>query len=62
MVIGCTENGQPLRVTVHSDLRSDELFFYMQGMDCSELEKNIILNDHPVFKLASVLSTPYYDS
>ena len=28
-VIGCTENGQPIRVTVHSDLRSDELLSYM---------------------------------
>ena len=35
----CTVNGQPIRVTVHSDLRSDELLFYMQGMGCSELEK-----------------------
>ena len=37
--IGCTVNGQPIRVTVHSDLRSDELLSYMQGMGCSELEK-----------------------
>ena len=34
--IVCTENGQPIRVTVHSDLRSEELLSYMQGMDCSE--------------------------
>ena len=30
--IGCTENHQPIRVAVHSDLRSDELISYMQGM------------------------------
>ena len=28
--IGCTENSQPIRVTVHSDLRLDELLSYMQ--------------------------------
>ena len=27
--IGCTENGQTLRVKAHSDLRSDELISYM---------------------------------
>ena len=46
--IGCTENSQLKRETVHSDLRSDELLFYMQGMDCSELVKNTIFNEHPV--------------
>ena len=30
--IDCTENGKPIRVTVHSDLRSDELISYMQSM------------------------------
>ena len=34
--IGCTENGQPIRVTVHSFLRSDELLSYMQGLGCSK--------------------------
>ena len=47
--ICCTVNGQPIRVTVHSDLRSDELLSYMQGMGCSELEKNSIFNEHPVY-------------
>ena len=37
--IGCTENCQPIRVTVHSDIRSDELLSCMQGMGCSELGK-----------------------
>ena len=32
--IGCTENGQPIRVSVHSDLGSDELISYMQGVVC----------------------------
>ena len=45
-----TENGQPIKVTVHSDLRSDELLSYMQGMGCSELGKTKFLNEHPVFK------------
>ena len=40
VAIGCTKNGQPIRVTVHSDLRSDELLSYMQGMGCSVLKKN----------------------
>ena len=30
--IGCTENDTPIRVTVHSDLRWDELLSYMQGI------------------------------
>ena len=46
--IGCTENAQPIRVTVHSDLRSDELLSYMQGMACSELGKDTSFNEHPV--------------
>ena len=46
--IGCTVNGQPIRVTVHSDLSSDELLSYMQGMGCSELGKNTIFNEHPL--------------
>ena len=29
--IGCAENGEPIRMTVHSGLRSDELISYMQG-------------------------------
>ena len=32
------KNGQPIRVTVHSD----ELLFYMQGMGCSELGKTFL--------------------
>ena len=48
--IGCTENGQPIRVTVHSDLRSDDLISYMQGMGCSK-GKNAICNEHPLCKL-----------
>ena len=32
------KNGQPIRVTVHSDVEA-KLLFYIQGMDCSELEK-----------------------
>ena len=28
---GCTENGQPIGVTVHSDLRSDELMILHAG-------------------------------
>ena len=51
--IGCTVNGQPIRVTVHSDLRSDELLSYMQGMGCSELGKNTIFNEHPVLQMSS---------
>ena len=36
--------GQPIRVTVlHSDLRSDELLSYMQGMDCNKLGKTQFL-------------------
>ena len=46
--IGCTENGQSIRVTVHSDLRSDELLSSMQGMGCCELRKIAIFNEHPV--------------
>ena len=46
--IGCTENGQPIRVTVNSDLKSDELISYMQGMDCSKFGKNTVFNEHPV--------------
>ena len=38
---GCTENGQPIGVTVHSE---NELVFYMQGTSCSELKKNTIFN------------------
>ena len=37
--IGCTENGQPIRVTLHPDL------LHMQGMGCSEFEKTIF-NEH----------------
>ena len=48
--IGCTKNSQPIRVTVHSDLISDEL----QGMDCSELGKNTIFNEHPVSLLFNI--------
>ena len=33
-----------ITVTVHSDLRLDELLSYMQGMGCSELGKNTIFN------------------
>ena len=49
-VISCTKNGQPIRVTVHSPSCTVELLFYMLllGMDCSELGKNTILNEHPV--------------
>ena len=48
--IGCTKNGQPIRVTVNSTSCTVELLFYMLllGMDCSELGKNTILNQHPV--------------
>ena len=48
--IGCTKNGQPIRVTVHSDLRSDELISYMQEIGCSKFGKNTIFNEHPVRK------------
>ena len=37
--IGCTENDQPIRVTVHSYLSSDELISYMQVMGCSNYGK-----------------------
>ena len=33
----CSENGQLIRVTVHSDLGSDVLLSYMLGMGCREL-------------------------
>ena len=46
--IGCTEIGQPIRVTVHSDLSSDESISYMEGMGCSKFEKNTIFNEHLV--------------
>ena len=50
--IGCAENVQPLRVTVHSNLRSDELLSYMQGMGCSELGKAQFLmnNMYPMYR------------
>ena len=35
-------------MTVHSDLRSDELLSFNQGMGCSELGKNTFFNEHPV--------------
>ena len=49
--IGCTEHGQPIRMTVHSDLRSDELISYMicRGWIAVNLEKNSIFIEHPVF-------------
>ena len=41
----CTEKGQLKRVTVHTDLRSDELISYMQGIVCSKyLMKTLYLN------------------
>ena len=43
--IGCTENGKPLGVTVHS---KNELLSYMQRTGCSELGKNTFFNEHPV--------------
>ena len=48
--IGCTEKGLSIRMTVHWDLRSDELISYMQGMGCSKFRKNTIFNEHPVSK------------
>jgi len=47
--IGCAVNGQPIIVTVHSDLRSDELLSYMQGMGCSELGKKTIFNMNTLY-------------
>ena len=37
-----------ITVTVHSDLRLDELLSYMQGMGCSELGKKTIFIERPV--------------
>ena len=44
--------GQPIRVTVHSDLRSGELLSYMQGIACSELGKTQFLMN-TLYKLCS---------
>ena len=41
-------NGQSIRSTVHSDLISDELLSYMQGIGCNELGKHTIFNEHLV--------------
>ena len=41
--ISCAENGQPIRVTVHSDLSSDDLISYMQGI--GKFGKKTILID-----------------
>ena len=54
--IGWTENVQPIIVTVHSDLRSVELLSYTQGVGCSELGKNTILNEHPVTHVRNKLT------
>ena len=43
-VIGRSENGQPIGVTVHSN----ESVSYVQGMGCNELGKNTIFNKHSV--------------
>ena len=37
-------------MTVHLDLRSDELLSYMQGMGCSKLEKTQFLKDTLYYK------------
>ena len=59
---GCTENGQPIRVTVHSELISDKLSYYMQKMGCSELKKNktnlmntLYLSSTTVFSLSPTI-------
>ena len=39
------KNGQPKRMSVHSELSEDVLFFYMQGMGYSELgETQFLMN------------------
>ena len=43
-VIGRSENGQPIGMTVDSY----ESVSYMQGMGCNELGKNTIFNEHSV--------------
>ena len=39
------------KMTVHWDLRSDELISCKQGMGCSKFGKNTIFNEHPVAPL-----------
>ena len=48
LLLGCSKNSQPIRVTVHSDPISDELIFYLQGMGFSGLGQHAIFNKHPV--------------
>ena len=55
--IGCTEKCQPKRVTVHSDLTSDELISYMQEMGCSKFREIPIFNEHPVVKSSYFLGS-----
>ena len=46
--IGCSKNGQPIRVTLHLDLLHRRVALFMQGIGWSELGKNTIFNEHPV--------------
>ena len=51
--IGCSENGQPITITVHShsvENFEDFLAIWRRGMGYSGMSINTILLEHPVFK------------
>ena len=46
--VGCTKNGHPIRVTVHSYLLLRRVALRHAEVGCSDREKNTISNEHPV--------------
>ena len=54
--------GQPIKVAEHSDLRSDELLPYKQGMGCRELGKNTISIQNVHIGFAQVLRGGSFDT